>query len=764
MLASAGMLSFGTMQSVQAQNILDQMAVKLKGNTNREVSFANKKSAYYLTQTQANTGNEYEYFEGMNIAKKRIFSGFSLFVDGQQLENGSSTVTVYPYKMNRSFANGAQSVLWLHDFKNVVEVDLSSVKGKRIGIHLKGIDAKNISAQNNLMILKSIEGNHVIAVAPRLGSINSGKLEKDQLTASASAKGFFIAVGKTADEAMALLKEARKNSSRWKKERKERISKLLEKNTYFKSSDKQLEESLNWMSVTMDQLVSEQQGYGIYAGLPWFNEYWGRDEFISMPGAVLVSGQFKWAKDILKSFAEYQNTDPNSKFFGRVPNIVNPDAIDYHTTDGTPRFVIELYDYVQYSGDMDLIKELYPNVKNSIEGALKNWTDDSGYLLHANNETWMDARRNYDKRSYSPRGTRANDIQALWYKQLQAGAYFARVIGDTANEQKWEAVAEKVKKNFDKDYRDPSQKFLADRLDPLGIPEFKLRPNQLFAYDLVNDQDFKLQMTKICWEEFVYPWGTSSLNRQDLFFHPFHLAWRHYHKDEAYHNGTIWLWLNGIAMQRMIESGQSDVAYQLFQNMNQQAMNRGVVGGLSENMDCYPHEGKLTKLTGTYLQAWSNAEHLRVWNQYFLGVRPDMIAKTLTLAPRLPKDINDLEYKSFIGEGYLKGTYNKAKQSYTYQFHDIDTEVNLDVWPFNTQKIKVKSGDVLTVIQKGEQLEVHVKHHGRVKQSFTLKKNADRLATAEKQAEVFKGVKFCEPMSLDHHRVMQKTFKGRTGF
>ncbi len=166
---------------------------------------------------------------------------------------------------------------------------------------------------------------------------------------------------------------------------------------YFRSDDPRLTEALRWLQLTTDSLVSRQRGDGIYAGLPWFNEYWGRDSFISLPGATLVTGHFEEARAILTSFAEFQDLDRASRFYGRLPNIVKPGSIDYHTTDGTPRWVIALRDYVRYTGDRTLVAELYPNVKASIEGAFANFTDASGYLVHADNETWMDARREPDK-------------------------------------------------------------------------------------------------------------------------------------------------------------------------------------------------------------------------------------------------------------------------------------------------------------------------------------------------------------------------------
>ena len=404
------------------------------------------------------------------------------------------------------------------------------------------------------------------------------------------------------------------------------------------------------MQLTTDSLVTRQRGDGIYAGLPWFNEYWGRDSFISLPGATLVTGHFEEARAILTSFAEFQDLDRGSRFYGRLPNIVKPGSIDYHTTDGTPRWVIALRDYVRYTGDRTIVAELYPNVQASIEGALANFTDASGYLVHADNETWMDARREPDKVSYSPRSTRANDIQALWYEQLRAGAEFAAALGDSESATRWAAAADRLRNRFAHDFVDPATGRMADHLDARDVPNPQVRPNALFSLQLLDQPDDAARAARQAWEALVYPWGVATLDQGDPGFHPYHVAPEHYHKDAAYHNGAVWPWLNGIAIQRMIELGQVDLAWRLFTNTNEIALTRGVVGGLPENLDAYPHPGESApRLTGTYLQGWSNAEQLRVWYQGFLGVQPDLEQGVIRLAPRLPKAVGDVEFNSRIG-------------------------------------------------------------------------------------------------------------------
>ncbi len=738
----------------EQKGMLDRMKIPVTPSANRPVSFTNKEAAYYYTQTHENNHPEWSWFAGLNIAKNRIFGGYQLYVDGHKLDTREAEAVVYPYKLERTYPSNLVEELQLVDYKNVVDVSLSGTD-KQIGIALPGEKANYLFHRDDMVFYSSLEGNYVIAVSPKI--VSPVEIKESILYTSGKSGGFLIAVARTDKEAESLLQSIRSHISELENQRSHRMEDFLTTNVRFSSDNDSLTRAMNWIETTTDQLVTNQQGNGIYAGLPWFNEYWGRDEFISFPGAVLISGQFDTARKILKSFAEYQNTDRNSEFFGRVPNIVNPKNIDYHTTDGTPRFIIELLDYVKYSGDTSLIKELYPTIQNSIEGPLKSHIDRKGYLLHADNETWMDAR-DQNLVAYTPRGSRANDIQALWYQQLCAGVYFARFMNDTLNMHHWQQIAGKVKSNFEINFRDSHHDFLADRLTSNDKADFTFRPNQLYALDLLPDNAFKWQLTRHAWEELVYPWGVASLNRQDASFHPFHLSLENYPKDAAYHRGTIWLWNNGIAMQRMIEAGQTETAYRLFSNMNRQALTLGVVGGLSENMDAYPHAGESwPKITGTYLQAWSNAEHIRVWYQYFLGIRPDMIRNSLTLAPRIPSEIKHLTYNFTIGSSLVHASYDSGKTNkFSYTFGKDNPTVEVDVFPFDVVQVHMPENATLQLESNDKSLTIKVvDRQGNLLHTQRSPVSMHRLALQNELNSIMDHVPFASPMALENHPVIR---------
>ena len=668
MFAIAGMsiALYACTEKTESVSPLDTLGIEVSSVENREYSFTDKKSGFWYGTTHQDS---VFFWSGWNISKKRILSDYQLYVDGNLLNRKNTACIVFPNKLVRTW-NIAEETFSLVDDRPVLYINVDKVSGDSIGIYLnKDLLADCKNDKDGVFYIPKEDGNNRILLSPAVD--NGFTFSDNGINTPKSSEGFIITYG-TENECKKLLQEFRSEGELWLKERADRMNSLITEYNPVKSNLEELDKALNWLTLTTDELVTEQQGMGIYAGLPWFNEYWGRDMFISMPGTCLVSGQFGVAKQILLDFAKFQDKNPESPTYGRIPNRANPEGILYNTTDGTPRFVIQAFELLEYSGDTAFVGEIYPAVKLSIDASCRNFTDDKGYLTHADADTWMDVKRNGIPGS--PRGNRANDIQALWYGQLEAGSRLAELVGDKESAERWLRLAGKIRSNFEHDYCDKEGNMVYDHLNSDGTPDKQFRPNQLYCFEMIGDEEFKKKVTRRCWEELTYPWGVASLAQWDTQFHPQHENWHYYHKDDAYHNGTVWLWNNGIAMQRMIEYGQVEAAWQLFQNMNRQALVEGAVGSLSENADAHPREGKSwVNRSGTFLQAWSNAEHLRVWYQYFLGIRPDMMKRVITIEPKLPKEITNIETSVRIGKGILTYTYRDGK--FDFRFDGDNAEI-----------------------------------------------------------------------------------------
>jgi glycogen debranching enzyme len=404
--------------------------------------------------------------------------------------------------------------------------------------------------------------------------------------------------------------------------------------SFIQTSDPQYNKALNWAKASARMFVVEEFGKGIWAGLPWFRDNWGRDTFIALPGTLLVSGQFDDAKAVLANFARYQNLDRADKNYGRVPNRVSADtAIIYNTVDGTPWMLREAIEYIRYTGDKAFAAQMYKVALPYFEGVAANFTDKQGLMIHDDADTWMDARI-ANKEPWSARGSRAVEIQALWYEALQAGAYLATQAGDEVRAKEWSGLAAKVQRNFLELFWDGST--MADRIRPDGSRDTKLRPNQLMLVSIPSNAfvpiEVQAAVTRNAVSGLMYDYGIASLGQDEPYFHPRHENATFHHKDASYHNGTIWGWNAGFTVTALSKFGYQDHAWNLSSNLGKQILDVGTVGAMSELLDALPP----LKPSGTFAQSWSVAEYARNAYQDYVGFRPDMLANTLRFEPALP--------------------------------------------------------------------------------------------------------------------------------
>lgn len=732
------------------EDLLLQLGTNVLPGENREYSYTDKQDAYYYGRTHVEVNDD--WFSGWNVRTRRIFRDYSLLLDGEALERAQATATVFPHLLRREYRNATEE-LALFDFQRVLSIRLAPKESQTMAISLIGEAIQFEKYEDAVAFFRHSEYPDILLGITTRNSAMTERTEKNgriYLQADTAAQGFFIALDSSESAVINLLARAQQDEKTWLAERRRRMERLIAELNYFESSDTRLTRAIRWNILTLDQLITRQTGYGIYAGLPWFNDYWGRDLFISLPGACLVTGQFEVARNILKDFARFQNTDESSPNYGRVPNRLRPGEAIYNTTDGSPRFVIALQEYVEYSGDTAIIRELYPAVRRATEGVLKYWMDEKGYLTHDDADTWMDARIDKpgapteEKLPWSPRGNRANDIQALWHGQLQASIFFANHLGKKEDAERWIAIDKKLRVNFARDFLPEGHPFMADRLKADGSPDFTLRPNQLFALDFIRDDSLRYAIARQAWEGLVYPWGVASLSQDDPEFHPYHENPDYYHKDAAYHNGTVWLWNNGVAMQRLLEAGQTEMAYQLFSNMSRMALDMGAVGSLSENTDALPLPGaEWPRLSGTFLQAWSNAEYLRVWYAYFMGLKPEASGQALSIQPRIPREVPDFRFRERIFNGFVEGEYQKSggKRTFRYTFLGLESVLLLQMDAFATRALKVKDGDVLLAYP--DEAEPFVELNGE--ERFPLEESPKKTAEKELAERVFEGIHFARP-------------------
>ncbi len=286
----------------------------------------------------------------------------------------------------------------------------------------------------------------------------------------------------------------------------------------------------------------------IIAGYHWFTD-WGRDTMISLPGLCLSTGRFEDARKILAAFAK-------SVSRGMLPNRFqdNGEEPEYNNVDGTLWYFIAVYKYLKATGDKEFVlQEILPVLKDIIDwhykGTRYNIHVDTDGFLYAGEAgqqlTWMDAR--IGDWVVTPRMGKPVEIQALWYNALQI---FAELL--QLNDQYDDALivnrsAGKLQQNFEQQFWYAEGNYLYDNIDESGNAVPELRPNQLFAislpFALIKGEKAKA-ILKIVEENLYTPVGLRSLAATDSQYIPVY-GGDQWHRDSAYHQGTVWSWLLG---------------------------------------------------------------------------------------------------------------------------------------------------------------------------------------------------------------------------
>jgi predicted glycogen debranching enzyme len=348
-------------------------------------------------------------------------------------------------------------------------------------------------------------------------------------------------------------------------------------------------------------LVRRGEGKSIIAGYHWFND-WGRDAMISLPGLLLTTRRFDEARAVLTTFAGAMKD-------GLLPNDFGAEG--YNTIDAALWFFEAVYKYWTYSGDSDLVRDLFPSLEAIVDRYSRetpgSFSDEDGLIVSKPGLTWMDAK--VDGQFVTPRAGKACEINALWYNALLVMEVFARVL-----DEEWDGeLAEKVRESYEKFWNSESD-CLYDLVDEMDAA---IRPNQVIAASLPFtplDPDQIRGIVARATEELLTPYGLRTLSPED----PAYIG--RYEggpaeRDHAYHQGTVWPWLIGpyITVRLKASRGSKksrDEARELMRPL-MDLENQIGVGTICEVFDGdEPH-----RPGGCMSQAWSVGEVMRAWSE-----------------------------------------------------------------------------------------------------------------------------------------------------
>ena len=395
-------------------------------------------------------------------------------------------------------------------------------------------------------------------------------------------KNVVFSVAKTAEKAIAEVNSVFRDFEKLRKREKESIKEKLQP---LKISDDEIKMScLCAQNSIYSMLVENNNKKGAYAGLPWFFQFWSRDETISLLQI------YKLNKDLAKEIILAQlkivaNNGQVSKqrFFGvSAEDLQSADALGW-LADRTLKI------FNKYRIAEDFKEAVVEGFEKAVAGLIRERTKND-LASSLKNETWMDSLE---------RGEIKIEIQAC---RLKIYNFLYQL---TKNDQ-YKILEEELKNKVRVEFYDG--KILADSLQSETI-----RPNIFLAAYLYPEL-----LSKKEWEEcfdLILPklyldWGgIASVDKTSVEF----IAWDTGENSASYHNGNSWYWINNLTalvLYRLNAHKYSDQINKIMEASTKEILYGGICGQHSEVSSA----GKQTS-SGCGAQLWSSAMYLEVFDE-----------------------------------------------------------------------------------------------------------------------------------------------------
>jgi len=362
-------------------------------------------------------------------------------------------------------------------------------------------------------------------------------------------------------------------------------------------------------------LVARGQGRTVIAGYPWFCD-WGRDTFIALRGLCFATRRLQEARDILVEWSHVVSE-------GMLPNLFpdNSGRPEYNSVDASLWYVIAASELLEDARGASLLSVTDRRaLKEAILAIVSGYARGTRFGIRRDVDgllacgefgtqlTWMDAK--VAGHVVTPRTGKPVEIQALWVNALSAAALLSPEFSG------WVTTA---RASFELRFWNAAGGFLYDVIDVEHQPgkvDASLRPNQIFAagglpLNLLSPERTR-RVLDVVEQQLLTPLGLRSLAPSDPAYMG-HYQGGVWHRDTAYHQGTVWPWLMGPFVDAWLKNrGMTDAAKleadQRFVAPLQAHLQRAGIGHVSEIADAEaPHTPR-----GCPFQAWSVSELLRL--------------------------------------------------------------------------------------------------------------------------------------------------------